>query len=284
LTGDNSVFAINGGDPYLLFGIGGVDDAEDADVIVHEYGHALSYYAAPNTNSGRERRGLDEGIADYFAAIYSQDLGAPSWHLLLNWDGHNEFWPGRIAISSMKYPPASTSIYAYGEIWVSTLMQLRNAIGPETVDKIVLEEMYSNFSGMSLVDAAQLMLDADSALYDGVHTEVMLSYFCQRGIEIPNLSDCIVVSTPQEEPAPGMKWDLSPNPGSGPFYFSWRAPGFPRITTLNIFNSLGQAVFTVSLTGPGPHRLDLSLPPGIYTARVSGKAGRYESRRIMILP
>ncbi|MEZ4916786.1 MAG: hypothetical protein R2836_07345 [Chitinophagales bacterium] len=31
----------------LIFGEGGVDDAEDADVIIHEYGHAISHFAAP---------------------------------------------------------------------------------------------------------------------------------------------------------------------------------------------------------------------------------------------
>ena len=68
---DQSVFIGNSGNSYLLFGEGGVDDAEDADVIIHEYAHAISYAASPETNSGTERRGLDEGLGDYFAAIYS---------------------------------------------------------------------------------------------------------------------------------------------------------------------------------------------------------------------
>src|SRR5690606_20096069 len=39
---DNSAFQGNMTTGRLLFGEGGVDDAEDADVVIHEYGHAIS--------------------------------------------------------------------------------------------------------------------------------------------------------------------------------------------------------------------------------------------------
>jgi len=51
----------------LYFGDGGVDDAEDASVIIHEYAHALSGYAAPRSNLySHEAESLEEGLADYF--------------------------------------------------------------------------------------------------------------------------------------------------------------------------------------------------------------------------
>ena len=60
---DNSTFRFIGADKssYIIFGRGGVDDAEDADVLVHEYGHALSNAASPSSNVGFERTALDEG-------------------------------------------------------------------------------------------------------------------------------------------------------------------------------------------------------------------------------
>ena len=52
---DNSYFSPNANPQRLIFGTGGVDDAEDADVLVHEYGHFLSESAAPGSNVGHER-------------------------------------------------------------------------------------------------------------------------------------------------------------------------------------------------------------------------------------
>lgn len=178
----------------MLFGDGGVDDAEDADVIIHEYGHALSEAAAPGTKSGRERRGLDEGIGDYVAAAYSQDLNPWRWYEIFNWDGHNEFWPGRNALSQLLYPPSNTSIYTYGILWASTLMQIREDLGPLVTDQLVLQEMYGNFPNMTLIDAAQLMLEADSLLYNGIHSDVLADYFCQRKL-LPG-STCATVDIP----------------------------------------------------------------------------------------
>lgn len=170
----------NGG--YLLFGDGGVDDGEDADVIIHEYGHALSESASPNSRSGTERRGLDEGIGDYFAASYSFDADIWRWYELFNWDGHNEYWDGRMGVSQRLYPPSNTSIYVYGEIWAATLMQIRQELGAEVTDRLVFQELYSNFPQMTLPDAAILMIQADSMLYQGVHTNTLIRYFCERNL------------------------------------------------------------------------------------------------------
>ena len=74
---DNSHYL--GGSGQLAFGEGGVDDAEDADVIVHEFGHALSDHASPLSNTGLERRAIDEGYGDYFAASYSRKFSDYNW-------------------------------------------------------------------------------------------------------------------------------------------------------------------------------------------------------------
>ncbi|MEM9984232.1 MAG: T9SS type A sorting domain-containing protein, partial [Bacteroidota bacterium] len=189
---DQSVYVPDNQGGYMLFGDGGVDDGEDADVIIHEYGHALSEAAAPGTKSGRERRGLDEGIGDYVAASYSRDLSPWNWYQIFNWDGHNEFWSGRNALSQLSYPPSNISIYTYGILWASTLMQIREELGPAVTDRLVFQEMYSNFPNMTLMDAAQLMLETDTMLYDGVHSEVLYDYFCQRKL-LPG-STCATVN------------------------------------------------------------------------------------------
>ena len=68
---DNSYFA-NPSSLYL--GTGGVDDAEDADVIVHEYTHFLSWNAnqSNGSNATLERQAIDEGLCQF--------LGRKVWH------------------------------------------------------------------------------------------------------------------------------------------------------------------------------------------------------------
>jgi len=52
---------------YLRFGKGGVDDAEDAEVIVHEYGHAVHDAQVPGFGTSVEAGSIGESFGDYFA-------------------------------------------------------------------------------------------------------------------------------------------------------------------------------------------------------------------------
>ncbi len=54
--------------PYRVrLGKGGVDDAEDAEVIVHEYGHAVHASQVPGFGSSVEAGSIGEAWGDYFA-------------------------------------------------------------------------------------------------------------------------------------------------------------------------------------------------------------------------
>jgi hypothetical protein len=188
---DNSMFSGN----QLYFGDGGVDDAEDADVIIHEYGHAITASAAPNTWDGFERKALDEGIGDYLATSYGRSINPFNWEDMFSWDGHNEFWLGRTVVTSKTYPDdLGFSTHSAGEIWSATLMQIWDAIGKEATDKNLLQSLYSYASNMSMTDAAYLFLDADSLLYGGTNYFICYYWFEQRGIlpPYPNLAGYFV--------------------------------------------------------------------------------------------
>ncbi len=186
---DNSMFSPGFTPARLLFGEGGVDDAEDADVILHEYGHAMSYSAAPNTNTGTQRQTLDEANSDYFAASYSRFQNTFSWGNVYSWDGHNPFWPGRVVVSSKQYPSSLVNnIYTDAEIWSSTIMEIWGDIGRQTTDEILIESMYSYASGMNMPMAAQLFIKADSTLNAGANYTAICNRFKNRGI----LSSCLI--------------------------------------------------------------------------------------------
>ena len=66
---DNS-FATDHPKNELRFGKGGVDDAEDAEVILHEYGHAIHF--SQNFSFATEEAGaISEGFGDYWAVTVS---------------------------------------------------------------------------------------------------------------------------------------------------------------------------------------------------------------------
>lgn len=179
---DNSYFSPGLFPPGLLFGTGGVEDAEDADVIVHEYVHVLSH-AANNSNIGDERRALDEGWGDYFAASYSRAIDTFRWGDVFTWDGHNEYWPGRSAVTQKRYPDdLSMSIHANGEIWSAASMRIWNEIGREITDKLMLQTLYALAPNMRMIDAAREVIMADSLLFGGAHFCPIYFSFLRHGL------------------------------------------------------------------------------------------------------
>jgi hypothetical protein len=244
---DNSHFVPQGGNIRVAFGEGGVDDAEDADVIVHEYGHALSYSASPGTNGGTERQGLDEGIGDYIAASYSKGLYYSLWKNTFTWDGHNEYWPGRSASTNLLYPPNSADIYTYGQIWASTLMEVHDVIGREASDKVFFQSLFGNLNNMTLTDAAQVILDADSSLYGGIHTLAYQDAFCRRGIFMGTTPGQACFVAAPDPILPEGSWKLFPNPiavGSANHSVTIQLTDLARRKNLSfrIVNLLGQVV------------------------------------------
>lgn len=250
---DNSMFSGN----QLYFGDGGVDDAEDADVVIHEYGHAITASAAPNTWDGFERKAMDEGIGDYLATSYGRAINPHNWADMFSWDGHNEFWPGRTVVTSKTYPnDLGFSTHSAGEIWSSTLMQIWDAIGKEATDKNLLQSLYSFASNMSMTDAAYLFLDADSLLHGGAHYFASYYWFEQRGIlpPYPNLAGYLL-NTPITTciGACDATAIFTAYNGTPPYFYEWRD---------SLGNPIGQAGDTATGLCGGTYQVMVSDASG----------------------
>jgi hypothetical protein len=175
---DNSVFNRTPGTPTLSLGTGGVNDAEDADVIIHEYAHGLSWAANNNTIFSNERSGLDEGIADYFCTSYSRQMNAFNWKNVFSWDGHNEFWIGRTAVLATDYSATfSGSFYTLGEMWNTAMSRLETSLGATKTNTLMLETLYLLNDNTTLPQAALLILKADSMLYGGIDSLAICTAF-----------------------------------------------------------------------------------------------------------
>ena len=189
---DQSSFSYEpSGGGNLSLGEGGVDDAEDADVLVHEYGHAISYSASPNTNNGTERRCLDEALGDYLAASYSHSINPFGWERVFSWDGHNIYWAGRMASSTKYYPNLNFggNIYVHAELWAAAIMDIYFDLGRTVADATLLQSLYAYSSNIGFPEAALEYLEADSLRTGGANALAMYTVFHDRGIlDIPNFS------------------------------------------------------------------------------------------------
>jgi Secretion system C-terminal sorting domain len=278
---DNSHFIPAGTNSRIAFGEGGVDDAEDADVIVHEYGHALSYSALPGGNSGTERLGLDEGIGDYIAASYSKAISYNFWKNTFSWDGHNEFWPGRSASTSATYPPGTSNIYAYGELWATALMEAQQQVGRTVCDRVFFQSLYSNASNISLVDAAYIILDADSLLYGGAHTQAFKTAFCARNI-FSGTGPGQACAVGKADPATELAFQVFPNPTQGQVQVQLKEPATDAVLTLR--DTYGRTLLQARPRGLDA-QLDLSgLPAGVYLLELQAKGKASTVQRVEVFP
>ena len=183
---DNSYFSATTNPQRIYYGTGEVDDAEDADVCVHEYGHFVSEIAAPGSNDGPYRNALDEGFGDYLAGSYSRAISTYRDNWVFNWDGHNEFWNGRILDATWKYPEdLMGSIYRNGQIWSAVLWCLNSSIGRAATDSLILQTHYSYAINISMPDAAVLLMDADTLLTGGKYACPIYVCLFQHGLH-PN--------------------------------------------------------------------------------------------------
>ncbi len=183
----------------LGFGRGCVDDAEDADVVLHEYALALVEDILPDWTGG-DAGAIAKGFADYWAASYSYGTanGAtfhPDW--MYTWDGHNRCWAGR-ALNQVDaaYDPertyAADQLLSDGtwalELWSAALFQPMKqlvAMGRprQEADLIAIQTLFALSDGALMRDAALAALAAAEALFpDGPHASVYRDQFLRQNL------------------------------------------------------------------------------------------------------
>ena len=187
-SADNS-FYTNG---QLQFGEGGVDDAEDADVVLHELGHGIHDWI---TGGGLSQvNGLSEGCGDYWAVSYSRSLNqwantTPEYDYVFSWDGHNTFWDGRITNYGASYNGGLVNqIHTDGQIWSTALMKIWDAIGRTKTDKAFLNGLDLTVSTTNQQNAAIAFRTAAINMnYPCADIAVITDKFIEAGYTMPVL-------------------------------------------------------------------------------------------------
>src|SRR5262245_48621501 len=176
----------------LRFGKGGVDDAEDAEVILHEYGHAIHF--AQNFSFASEEAGaISEGFGDYWAVtvsdVVARQLGVPELEPLpcvADWDSvsYTTTVPHclRRVDLDLHYPEdLNGKVHHDGQIWSHALWDIRQALGNEKADTIILQGSF-DFPGTTMTDLANRTVAAAQSLYGNAAAKAVTKAFADRGI------------------------------------------------------------------------------------------------------
>jgi Zn-dependent metalloprotease len=146
LKQDNSFYSPS--TKEISYGTGGVDDAEDAEVIWHEYGHSVQDNQVPGFGSGSEAGAMGEGFGDYLAgSIGAQFSGGFQDVCVAEWDAtsYSSANPPclRRLDSPKHYPEAiANEVHADGEIWSAALWEIRSAFGGSRADTLILQHHF----------------------------------------------------------------------------------------------------------------------------------------------
>lgn len=175
----------------LKFGKGGVDDAEDAEVILHEYGHAiLDSQSTPFGAFGQspEAGAIHEGFGDYWAVTVSAVI-APTADLpcVADWDAvsYTSDIPHclRRVDTDLHYPEdLNGRVHHDGQIWSRALWDIRNALGHVHADTIILEAHFSFPVDATMPEAAAEVVAAAERLYGAADAAAVQAVFEARGI------------------------------------------------------------------------------------------------------
>jgi hypothetical protein len=185
--------------PYRIrLGKGGVDDAEDAEVIVHEYGHAVHASQVPGFGQSEEAGSIGEAWGDYFAV--SVGLAAADqygWPVAadpscpMDWDS-TSYTDAPHCIRSfhtdMTVDDMTGEVHHDGQIWSQALWEIREAyvdqLGLTTADwdTTLVASQFDYAPDTTFHDAAlatvQTALDRDGA----AAAQVVHDGFAARGI------------------------------------------------------------------------------------------------------
>jgi zinc metalloprotease ZmpB len=174
----------------LRFGKGGVDDAEDAEVILHEYGHAMMDSQMPGGSYGTtvEAGSIGEGFGDYWAASVTNAIApTPDPACIADWDStsYTASVPHclRRIDRDLHYPADLNGLVHHdGQIWSRALWDIRGALGNVRADTIILEAQFAFAPDTTMPAAAQATVAAAQRLYGRNVARAVTTAFHNRGI------------------------------------------------------------------------------------------------------
>ncbi|MGH3312435.1 MAG: M4 family metallopeptidase [Streptomyces sp.] len=190
---DNSFFTDKKAE--IRLGKGGVDDAEDAEVIVHEYGHAVHNAQVPGFGTSEEAGAIGEAFSDYLAVSVGDHADSKyGWPrrtdlaCVADWDSVSYSAAPhclRRTDSDKVYGDKVGQVHRDGEIWSRALSDIRSALGARTADRIIVNAQFGFAPGTSFKDAALTTVATARDMYGEQAADAVHRAFAAR--QIPGL-------------------------------------------------------------------------------------------------
>ena len=175
----------------IRLGKGGVDDAEDGEVIVHEYGHAVHDAQVAGFGSSLDAGAIGEAFGDYLAVTVGLAVagdpapGVPA-ACVMDWDAtsYTSTVPHCLRRVDLDLTVADRRdrVHFDGQIWSRALWDIRAALGATTADRIIVNAQFGFAPDTSFAAAARQTVATAEQMYGRAEARVVTQAFADRGI------------------------------------------------------------------------------------------------------
>ena len=182
----------------IRYGKGGVDDAEDAEVIVHEYGHAVHAAQVPGFGTSEQAGSIGEAWGDYLGITVGLDAAKQyGWPVKtdlacsMDWDSTSYTTTVPHCIrrldTNLTVADATGEVHHDGMIWSRALWDIRNGyvslrLGTRRADTTIVDAQFDFAPDTSFSAAAHATYNKAAARDGAAAAKVVRKAFADRGI------------------------------------------------------------------------------------------------------
>jgi len=197
---DNSYYNHDTGE--ITFGTWYIDDAEDADIILHEYCHAILDEQVPGFGLNWNSCPIAEGLGDFFSACFFAEINDGfNRECVGDWNGIGKIGDCVSRVDSKKHYPEDflgiDSCDRDGEIWSASLWDIylqmggasriraRRLTARDNAIRLIFESNFYLNIDSGFEDAADAIIIADKNIYNGASEHLIREVLVKRGILFP---------------------------------------------------------------------------------------------------